>query len=157
MTQDSLLAQRHVFFFDRIFDISVSQETLFQNTIKELLPRIIEGFKVAAFAYGAKYSGKTYTMLGTKNNKGLMINAIFEILQLLKKKDNKNLKIKISFIEAHNEILRDLLSKGNIIEVQEQEGGVVLKDVKEIGPEVCDIISILSSGNKYRIESHSNT
>ena len=96
-------------------------------------------------------------MLGTKNNKGLMINAIFEILQLLKKKNNKNLKIKISFIEAHNEILRDLLSKGNIIEVQEQEGGVVLKDVKEIGPEVCDIISILSSGNKYRIESHSNT
>ena len=156
LTQDSLLAQRHVFFFDRIFDISVSQEILFQNTIKELLPRIIEGFKVAAFAYGAKYSGKTYTMLGTKNNKGLMINAIFEILQLLKKKNNKNLKMKISFIEAHNEILRDLLSKGNIIEVQEQEGGVVLKDVKEIGPEVCDIISILSSGNNYRTKSHSN-
>lgn len=65
--------------------------------------------------------------------------------------------MKISFIEAHNEILRDLLSKGNIVEIQEQEEGVVLKDVKEIDPEVCDIFSILSSGNKYRIESHSNT
>ena len=44
---------------------------------------------MATFAYGAKNSGKTYTMLGTKNNKGLMINAIFEILQLLKRKITK--------------------------------------------------------------------
>ena len=66
------------------------------------------------------------------------------------------MKIKISFIEAHNEILRDLLSKGNIVEIQEKEEGVFLKDVKEIEPEVCDIFSILSSGNNYRTKSHSN-
>jgi kinesin family protein 18/19 len=36
----------------------------------------MEGYNASVFAYGATGAGKTFTMLGSEDNPGIMLNAI---------------------------------------------------------------------------------
>lgn len=41
--------------FDRIFDDTCNQETVFENTTKPLLDGVLNGFNASVFAYGVSY------------------------------------------------------------------------------------------------------
>ena len=67
------------------------------------------GLNTALFAYGATGSGKTYTILGNKEEPGMVSHIIYDLFSM---KDNavneKIVSFKISYIEVYNENLRDL-------------------------------------------------
>ena len=121
------LIKEHQFFFDYVFGPSSTQEEIYQNTTQKLLPGILEGFNATVFAYGATGSGKTYTMLGTINKEGIMTRSIRDLFQLVNKRNDNEVKIEVSYIEIYNEIIRDLLSEGNVIDIHEDPNkGVIL-------------------------------
>lgn len=63
------------------------------------------------FAYGATGAGKTYTMLGTEDNLGVMGRSVKELFRQIElNSSQREYKLKISYIEVYNEIIRDLLS-----------------------------------------------
>jgi kinesin family protein 18/19 len=41
----------------------------------------MQGYNASVFAYGATGAGKTYTMLGTEDNPGIMMNSIEELFR----------------------------------------------------------------------------
>ena len=71
------------FFFDYVFDKNASQQEIYTKTTKPLLEGIVEGFNATVFAYGATGSGKTYTMLGTQSEKGIMPRSVSDLFKLL--------------------------------------------------------------------------
>lgn len=58
--------------FDFAFDKHISQESVFDKSVKFTLDGILEGYNATVFAYGTTGAGKTYTMLGTEENYGIM-------------------------------------------------------------------------------------
>ena len=158
MNKKTNLIKEHQFFFDYVFSQSSTQEEVYQNTTKQLLPGIIDGFNATVFAYGATGSGKTYTMLGTVNKKGIMTRSITDLFKLVNSKKNNEFTMEVSYIEIYNEIIRDLLSEGNVIDIHEDPNiGVILQGVKEIEVENNDnFYDLLELGNRKRTTGSTN-
>ncbi len=138
------------FTYDYVFNKDSSQEEVYNNTTKNLLKGIINGYNATVIAYGATGSGKTYTMLGTDNEPGIMKRAIIDLFQIINKKDYK---IKISYLEIYNEIVRDLLGDGNNLNIYNdpKNDRPFIKNLKEI--EINDTNSFfkyLLDGNNKR-------
>ena len=152
------LIKEHQFFFDYVFGPSSTQEEVYQSTTKKLLPGIIDGLNATVFAYGATGSGKTYTMLGTINKEGIMTRSITDLFKLVNNKKNNEFKMEVSYIEIYNEIIRDLLSEGNVIDIHEDPNiGVMLQGVKEIEVENNDnFYDLLELGNRKRTTGSTN-
>lgn len=52
------------------------------------------------------YSGKTYTMVGTHSDPGLMVLSFRTIFELIKKDDSKDtFEVSCSYLEVYNEVL----------------------------------------------------
>ena len=64
------------------------------------------------FAYGATGAGKTYTMLGTKENPGVMCLTFEKLFRLISEEQSDHqFQIKLSYLEIYNEVIRDLLAE----------------------------------------------
>ena len=152
------LIKEHQFFFDYVFSQTATQEEVYKNTTQNLLPGIIEGYNATVFAYGATGSGKTYTMLGTIQKEGIMTRSITDLFKLLYSQKNKEFKIEVSYIEIYNEIIRDLLADGNVIDIHEDKNfGIILQGVKEVEVENNDnFYDLLSLGNRKRTTGSTN-
>lgn len=113
--QEGNRAQPLPFKFDKVFDPSCSQETVFEE-ISELVQSALDGYRVCIFAYGQTGSGKTYTMLGQRNRSddvhlGMIPRAVRQVFDSAKamEVDGWSFKLTASFLEIYNETVRDLL------------------------------------------------
>lgn len=66
--------------FDKIFK-NASQEEVYENTCKQLIPSVTKGYNACVFAYGTTGSGKTYTMIGYDENPGISVLTINDLFQ----------------------------------------------------------------------------
>lgn len=144
------------FNFDFVFDKSTSQKDLYENTTKFLLSDLIEGYNATVFAYGATGSGKTYTMLGIGDDPGIMPRAVIDLFSLL---DNKEFKMKLSYLEVYNENIRDLLGPGENLEIREdQSNRVIISGLKEIDVvNSTEFFQHLLQGNQKRAVESTNS
>ena len=119
---------------------------------------IIEGFNATVFAYGATGAGKTYTMLGTQSEKGIMPRAVSDLFKMLQIFKNKEFKIQISYIEIYNEEIRDLLGDREELKLREDPvKGIIILGVKEIMVENVDnFYDLLYKGNQKRTVGKTN-
>ncbi len=95
----------------------------------------MSGYNGSVFAYGATGAGKTHTMLGEQNDLGIMGRSVHELFRQIElKSTERDYKLKISYIEVYNEIIRDLLSGSNMaLEMREDAmKGVQVAGVLEI-------------------------
>ena len=146
------------FFFDFVFATNSTQQEIYEKTTKPLLQGIIDGFNATVFAYGATGSGKTYTMLGTENEKGIMPRSVTDLFKILQTHKNKEFKIQISYIEIYNEEIRDLLSNGEELKLHEDPAkGVIIPNLKQIEVDnVENFYEILYKGNLKRTVGQTN-
>jgi len=107
------------FAFDHAFGQNVTQNQIYNTCVKDLEGRIFQGFNATLLAYGQTGSGKTYTM-GTAddcdgenvNTQGVIPRTITSIFSRINEEREKNVAehiVQVSFVEIHNEELRDLL------------------------------------------------
>ncbi|CAM4667697.1 unnamed protein product, partial [Caretta caretta] len=104
------------------FDAGTSQEGLFEGSgMKRLIALAANGFSCTAFAFGQTGSGKTYSLMGplaqsegqpvTPYLMGLMQRAFVCLLEQTQCY-RPGLVLSASYVEIHNEQVRDLLSPG---------------------------------------------
>ncbi|CAM4574096.1 unnamed protein product, partial [Lepidochelys olivacea] len=104
------------------FDAGTSQEGLFEGSgMKRLIELAANGFSCTAFAFGQTGSGKTYSLMGplaqsegqpvTPYLMGLMQRAFVCLLEQTQCY-RPGLVLSASYVEIHNEQVRDLLSPG---------------------------------------------
>ncbi|XP_077566375.1 uncharacterized protein LOC144182352 [Stigmatopora nigra] len=98
------------FFFDKVYAPTSTQEEVFAGTVP-LITSCADGYNVCILAYGQTGSGKTFTMMGTKDQPGVNIRSIRELLRVCSLKEKVSYILKISMLEIYNDTLKDLLAK----------------------------------------------
>jgi len=61
---------------DHIFDMDATNKDVFDSVVKPIVDATVNGFNGTVFAYGQTSSGKTYTMMGTLEEIGIIPLAI---------------------------------------------------------------------------------
>ena len=157
-----------IFVFDNIFTESSNNKEVFNESIKEMIDKVLQGYNSTALAYGVTGTGKTYTIFGDLSNnfkeEGIIFKAcehLFEKIELNKKeKINNNITnndiyyyIKISYIEIYNEIVKDLINENSssLIIVEDPQKGVICPNAKEIIiNDSLELKKIINESNKRR-------
>ncbi|XP_031179752.1 centromere-associated protein E isoform X6 [Sander lucioperca] len=110
------------FGFDRVFTSDETTNQLYQDIAKPLVVSSVEGYNGTIFAYGQTSSGKTFTMMGSSRNPGVIPLAVEDVFQTITKFPNKEFLLRVSYMEIYNETVSDLLvdsSKRKPLEVRE--------------------------------------
>lgn len=63
-------------FTDYIFDMNATNSNVFNSIVKPIVDGAIDGFDGIIFLYGQSNSGKTYTMLGSSEEPGVISHTI---------------------------------------------------------------------------------
>ncbi|KAF6771590.1 hypothetical protein AHF37_08997 [Paragonimus kellicotti] len=122
--------------FDYAFDEYCSQSQVFQCTTYSLIEHVANGFNATVFASGATGAGKTYTMVGTDTDPGIMVRAMDELFNyMIQTAEDYTYRISMAYMELYNELLRDLLNPGpDFLELREDSKGVQVAGLCEVEP-----------------------
>ena len=162
-------SREQTYAFDFAFDKYSTQNIVFEKSTKFLIEGVANGYNATVFAYGATGAGKTYTMLGTDSNPGIMPLTLKELFNKVKMfKSERQYKLKFWYLEIYNENIRDLLrfmnqsnnQNNNIIEENESLDlredpikGIIVSGITEINVNNSnDMLKILKRGNRNRTQ-----
>lgn len=70
-------------FTDYNFDVNTKNSKIFDSIVKPIVDATINGFNGTVFCYGQFDSGKTYTMIGTSEDPGIIpltVEYIFDAI-----------------------------------------------------------------------------
>ena len=109
---NSLVLGSKGFRFHRVFDAEQSTQHIFEDTVRDTIHKVCQGFNVTMFAYGQTGSGKTHTMAGNEEAPGLIPLSMHEIFEIVRGAgQSKKYVLKASMMEIYEEKMYDLLSK----------------------------------------------
>lgn len=75
---------------------------------------VLDGFNVCIFAYGQTGTGKTFTMEGSAEARGVNFRILEEIFRVIKERHMLfHYDVSVSVLEVYNEQIRDLLGSGS--------------------------------------------
>ncbi|GBG82336.1 hypothetical protein CBR_g34620 [Chara braunii] len=101
---------KRYFKFDRVFGPAATQDEVFADTAP-VVTSVLDGYNVCIFAYGQTGTGKTFTMEGTEDNRGVNYRTLEELFRIAGEREGKaTYEIKVSVLEIYNEHIRDLLA-----------------------------------------------
>lgn len=145
------------FTFDAIYDWNSKQRDLYDESFRDLVQAVLDGFNGTIFAYGQTGTGKTYTMQGVKNDpelKGVIPNSFDHIFSHIARTQNQQFLVRASFLEIYMEEIRDLLAKDQSrrLELKEKpDSGVYVKDLSSfVTKNVAEIEQVMNVGNQNR-------
>lgn len=139
-----------------MFDESASSELVFERTTKPLLDGLLRGYNCACFAYGATGAGKTYTMIGTPEQPGVMVLTMNELFtRLATLSVTHTYSITLSYLEIYNEHVRDLLvERSQPLALREENGNVSVAGLSQHAPRsVEEVFALLAQGNARRTQA----
>ncbi|XP_029378202.1 kinesin-like protein KIN-14E [Echeneis naucrates] len=143
---------RKKFHFDKVYPQSSSQEDVFAGTLP-VIASCVDGYNVCILAYGQTGSGKTFTMMGSRENPGVNIRAVRELLRICAEKEKVSYTLKISMLEIYNDALNDLLAKspGAALDIRVQGKSVSVPGLTQVQVQTeADILNVMETGEKNR-------
>ncbi|KAK4257308.1 hypothetical protein QN277_006911 [Acacia crassicarpa] len=145
------LRGRH-FTFDASFPDVATQQEVYSTTTSELVEAVLQGRNGSVFCYGATGAGKTYTMLGTTDNPGVMVLAIKDLFSKIRQRScDGNHGVHLSYLEVYNETVRDLISPGRPLVLREDKQGIVAAGLTQYRAYSTDeVMALLQQGNQNR-------
>ncbi|XP_027342983.1 kinesin-like protein KIN-14Q [Abrus precatorius] len=106
-------APKKTFKFDAIFAPQAEQAEIFEDTAP-FATSVLDGYNVCIFAYGQTGTGKTFTMEGTEEARGVNFRTLEKMFDIIKERQELyRYDISVSVLEVYNEQIRDLLVPGN--------------------------------------------
>jgi kinesin family protein C2/C3 len=98
------------FDFDQVFNSSSTQVGVYQQ-VSPFVTSALDGYNVCIFAYGQTGCGKTHTMEGNMDDRGVNMRALLQLFaETEARADNADYELCISVLEIYNETVRDLLT-----------------------------------------------
>ena len=128
---------RQKFSFDRVYSIDCDSQLIYKEMCKDVVSSALEGYNGSIFMYGQTTSGKTFTMLGSPNNPGILPCTLRDIFLKINKigKENANITYKVycSYIEIYNENIHDLLTDSNFLKlIEDKKYGIIVAGAKKV-------------------------
>ncbi|KAI9560764.1 hypothetical protein GHT06_011716 [Daphnia sinensis] len=141
------------YLFDQVFGTEAQNYQIFTELVQPLIDSAMNGFNVTVLAYGQTASGKTYTMMGSQKELGIVQLAVERIFTLIEQNPERAFLLRCSYIEIYNESISDLLSSTHQkLKVQElAEGHVIVHNLIETNVNTPDaVLKLMQQGNKQR-------
>lgn len=88
--------------FDKVFDEETSQTAIYTEAVSPLVRHVMDGYDSLFFTMGSSGSGKSYTVFGDAQEKGMIQMALETIFSEFK-------EVKIAMTEIYNDKVLDLL------------------------------------------------
>ena len=101
------------FGFDGVYSGDVRNEQIFKDRCESMLQRATEGYNSTIMTMGATGAGKSYLMSGSEDNPGIAPQMIKRLYQHIAEKSNREFFITVSFLQAMDEKMMDLLNPHN--------------------------------------------
>ncbi|KAJ6757181.1 KINESIN-LIKE PROTEIN KIN-14S [Salix koriyanagi] len=145
------------FKFDHVFRPEDNQEAVFAQT-KPIVTSVLDGYNVCIFAYGQTGTGKTFTMEGNPENRGVNYRTLDELFRLSQERSGAmRYELFVSMLEVYNEKIKDLLVENSNqptkkLEIKQTAEGTQevpgLVEAQVNGTE--DVWELLKSGSRAR-------
>ncbi|WJX85421.1 Kinesin-like protein KIN-14S, variant 2 [Trifolium repens] len=145
------------FKFDHVFKPEDNQEAVFAQT-KPIVASVLDGYNVCIFAYGQTGTGKTFTMEGTPEHRGVNYRTLEELFRISENRQGTmKYELHVSMLEVYNEKIKDLLAGSpseatKKLEVKQAADGTQevpgLVETRVYGAD--GVWEILKSGNRVR-------
>ncbi|KAL9145704.1 hypothetical protein ABFS82_13G061000 [Erythranthe guttata] len=119
---------KKTFKFDAVFSPENNQCDVFEETAP-LAISVLDGFNVCVFAYGQTGTGKTFTMEGTNEARGVNYRTLEKLFDIIEERKNTHrYEVSVSVLEVYNEQIKDLL-------VSDSQPGLNAKrlEIKQVG------------------------
>ncbi|XP_071710589.1 kinesin-like protein KIN-8B [Rutidosis leptorrhynchoides] len=140
--------------FDYAFGPDSKNLDVYERGISSTISGVVQGLNATVFAYGSTGSGKTYTMVGTQRDPGLMVLSLHTIFDFIKNdKSSDEFEVTCSYLEVYNEVIYDLLEKssGHLELREDPEQGIIVAGLRTIKVSTADkILELLNVGNSRR-------
>ncbi|XP_046737240.1 kinesin-like protein Klp98A isoform X1 [Diprion similis] len=141
-----------------------SQEEVFYDLGTDVIESAFSGYNACVFAYGQTGSGKTFTMMGTPESQGLIPRICKTLFARMAagKEGGASYRTEVSFLEIHNERVRDLLrpdqSQSHSLRVREHpKRGPYVQDLSNhLVYDYSDIQECMVRGNTHRTTASTN-
>ncbi|KAA0175522.1 hypothetical protein FNF27_02932 [Cafeteria roenbergensis] len=165
--------------FDHAFGPEVPTARIYAQTTAFLLDGVMSGYNATVLAYGATGSGKTFTMLGTTESPGIMLQTLKELYERVSAAGpvarrpgagssgggraggaaaaapTMDVKVTLSYVEIYNENIRDLLAGGDdYLDLREDPvRGPQVAGVAEFSVDSpAEVMELLATGNRNRTQ-----
>ncbi|KAJ8042619.1 Kinesin-like protein KIF22-B [Holothuria leucospilota] len=116
------------FEFDAFYGADSQQKDIFKKSVRPLLAHPLEGQNVSVFAYGPTGAGKTFTMLGTQKNPGIIPRSLFTLFREIQRRERNatssewKYAVSFSYLEIYQEKVYDLLEiKSHDLPIREDQ------------------------------------
>ncbi|KAH7855689.1 hypothetical protein Vadar_027699 [Vaccinium darrowii] len=115
---------------DYCYEQNEDNSLIFAREIKPLISRVFDGQNVGIIAFGARGSGKTYTIQGTEEKQGLAALTFAEALSMAE--DNQK-SVAISLYEVFQDHIYDLLdpTRPEVQAFEDAQGKIKLKGLSQ--------------------------
>lgn len=142
--------------FDHAFGPTASQLEVYDSSCKFLLRGVLEGYNATVFAYGPTGAGKTFTMLGSQSEPGVMTRSIEDLFRLMAETSSDvEYTVAVNYVEIYNECILDLLVRDSPdLELREDsEGNAVICGVNWVMIDSAEHLArLLHEGNQRRTQ-----
>jgi hypothetical protein len=167
LTNPVWLSLRVNFLRAQVWDVADSQQAVYDRGIRERVEHVLSGYNAMVLCYGQTGSGKTHTIFGPdevldsatfassdKAAHGIVPRACTQLFEGMANADSDvTFVVHVSYLEAYNGQLRDLLGKGgrkdNLIARESAATGVVIEGLSHT--------SVSSPGEVMRAVMRGNT
>ena len=129
-------AAKKSFTFDLVYDCNSRQEDIYEEIGRPLVESVLQGFNCTIFAYGQTGTGKTFTMEGIGDDKGMIPRSFDHIFSHISRSSNQQYLVRASYLEIYQEEIRDLLLK-------DQSKRLELKERPDVGVYVDNLTSFV--------------
>ena len=125
-------------------DKYADQKIVFDTVGKQILDNAWQGYHCCLFAYGQTGAGKSYSMVGYGENKGIVPISCNEIFRRIgeNKDPEKSFEVQVSMLEIYNEKVQDLLINPN-----KRPSNVIIKLDEEFRNGVFQNITFIPKGD----------
>ncbi|KAI4472293.1 hypothetical protein M0802_016969 [Mischocyttarus mexicanus] len=138
--------------------------TVFYDLGTDVIESAFEGYNACVFAYGQTGSGKTFTMMGSPESQGLIPRICKTLFARMAagKESGASYRTEVSFLEIHNERVRDLLridqTQSHSLRVREHpKRGPYVQDLSShLVYDYSDIQECMVRGNTHRTTASTN-
>eukprot|EP01084_Bolivina_argentea_P083977 151987_1 len=144
-------------YFHKLYESQTTQIEIFED-MQYHLNDILKGRNITIFVYGQIGSGKTYTLEGSKENPGILMNSLQFIFNKITQNKNIRYIVKCAIFEIfHDKICNLLVSKDyktnnkNKIKIQHLSNGqVIFKNLQWFTIESVETFQILMDSAKQK-------
>ncbi|XP_041018654.1 kinesin-like protein KIN-14R isoform X1 [Juglans microcarpa x Juglans regia] len=152
---------KKIFRFDRVYTPQDGQVNVFADA-SPMVVSVLDGYNVCIFAFGQTGTGKTFTMEGSEQNRGVNYRILEQLFKISEeRKETVTYNISISVLEVYNEQIRDLLATSPTskkLEIrQAPEGAHHVPGIVEakVG-NIKEVWSVLQAGSNARAVGSNN-